>query len=595
MILNLLVILFIVISALMWASKARGYGMFSGFLAAACTVVAGGIGFALWEITAGLFLRLGSDNSTFLGGMMQDTAWGLGLLVPFLGSLLVLRLAVDTLVPKNLEFSETANFVGGAAFGAIAAALAAGIFVVAASHTRLPPRLLGYEPIEDQNGSLVYERGLWVPVDRLTIGLYEHLSRNALGTSTSLARLRPDAHVAGGMQRITFRGQTRTTLVPDQFRVVGRYRVAGELQSLLQDDFLPGRTQTVLTPDGAAAQAGSSMVGFVIRFDAGAKERGGNIIVTPGQVRLVVENAEGEVRAMHPVAAVAKPEPGGPFPLYRFRFDAREASISSGAGESEAVFAFEFLVPPGYSPMQLIVKNVRVPVGPDSGLAEREFARPLARDNAVRSQEIFTGFGAGAGSQPLDRSGSQRVAVRPTEGGAQPDIVVSQTLPDGMFFNRGNRRSLLVSGENRVQGGQATFDKAVFEERTIDRNLRVDSFESTQDTAIVQVTLARTGARSVFGRAVETAESVLPVVLVDSNGNRYEPVGFVYNDGQEVTIRFTPDRPIRALSEAPQLSRTAREQSLTLIYRPTRGVKLAAFALGNREVANFGPDGLDVR
>lgn len=587
MILNFVVILFIVITALTWGSKARGYGLFSGFLALVCTVVAGAIAFGLWEVVAGALLNAGKDNSSFFGQLLQDTAWGLGLLLPFMVSLVVLRLAVDSLVKSNLDASETTNMIGGMAFGAVSAALTAGIFVLAAGYTRLPPRLLGYEPIADKNGNLIYEKQLWVPVDRLTASLYERLSTGAFRNATPLAVARPAAAEGAGMQRMTYKGQTRSAILPEQFEVVGRYKIEGPVEALRGDDFLPARPQAVAFPDESAPPNGSVLYGFIVRLDAGAKEKGGNIIVTPGQVRLISERKGQPSLALHPIAVIAKPEPGSAHPLYRFRFDSRESSIASGAGESEAVFAFEFLVPPGATPSYLLVKNARAPLPSEA----RQFPNTLARDDAVRSQSIFSSVGAGGG--PLDTSGSQRVAL--DSNGTHPDIQVNTFFPNNRAFNKTIRGSINLDDENQIIAGENVFERASLEERGIDRNLRVDRFSETKDTKVIQIRLSERGERSVFGRVVEAAQTDQRVSLVDEQGNRYDPIGFYYDDGSLVTIRFSPDRPVRTIADAPTLSRTARDQSLTLVFRPTKGSKIVGFAIGDQEVLNFRPAGITLR
>ncbi|HBS28619.1 MAG TPA: hypothetical protein DEB06_04010 [Phycisphaerales bacterium] len=593
MFLNALVIVFILVSALLWGGKARGYGLFSAFLAFACAIVAGAIAFGLWEVVAGALLNAGRDNSSFVGGLLQDTAWGLGLLLPYLASLIVLRLIVDSLVKGNLDFSETTNMAGGIVFGGAAAFISAGVFVVAAGYTRLPPRLLGYQPIADSNGNLVYESKLWVPVDGLTVSLYERLSVGALRNGTPLARVRPAAAEGAGMQRMTFKGQTRSALLPEQFKVVGRYTVEANLEQLLQDDFNPGRTQLVVGRDGRTPPpAGSRLLGVVVNLDAGAKEKGGNIIVTPGQVRLVVAMPSGEATTVHPFAVIAKPDAGSNLPLFRFRFDTRESSIASGAGESSAVFGFEFLVPPGGTPSYLLLKNARAPLN-DGSVPESTFPTTLARDDAVRNQSIFRSFGAGGGASPLDTSGSRRIAVN--EAGSVANLSPQGVFPGNRAFNKTVRGGLNVNDDNRVIAGEVTLARAVFEERGLDRNLRVDTFAETPDTRVVIVDLSEAGNRTLFGRAVEAAQTSEGVALVDEAGNRYEPVGFLYDDGSLVTIRFSPDRPLRTIGDAPTLSRTARDQSLHLVFRPTRGVKLVGFAIGNREVYNFRPEGVTLR
>ncbi|MFG0274722.1 MAG: hypothetical protein ACF8QF_06665, partial [Phycisphaerales bacterium] len=87
MLMNIGVILFVLFIAYLWTQQ----GLFSAFLHFVCTLIAGAIALAVWEpLVYGVFL-----------GMRQDLAWSLGLIVPFLVSLVVLRLASDKLIPNN--------------------------------------------------------------------------------------------------------------------------------------------------------------------------------------------------------------------------------------------------------------------------------------------------------------------------------------------------------------------------------------------------------------------------------------------------------------------------------------------------------------
>lgn len=583
MILNFLVIIGILVCAAVWGSKGKGFGLFSAFLALVCTITAGGIAFAAWEPVALALLNLSKDGASFFDSLLQDSAWTLGLVGPFLISLLILRLLVDSLVKKNLAFSENANTIGGLVIGALIGALTMGILVTGAGFLRLSPSLLGYQPVEEKQGSPIYTRSLWIPVDKLTVGLYEKLSTGAFASSTPLAHARPRAFEQAGMQRLTFRGQARVSIAPDQFKVAGRYLIEGDAEALLKDSFL-NRRQAALYPDESAPVGPSTLVGYVVSFDSGAKEKGGVFVITPGQIRLISER-DGKFFPIHPVAVIAQSEAGKNV-LYRFRFDASEAFISSIGGGSASVFAFEFILPPNTTPVDLLIKNTRSPVGPDSGLAEKVFRTTLDRDAAVRDGSILTALGGSiGGGGPLDTTGSTRVGV--TDGRVN-GINTGNIFPGGATLNRTNRGPLTLNEEGQLVDGEHQFAKTQMNERGLDRNLRLDSFASTKDTTVVQVTLSEEGTRTAFGRAVEALESDQAPMLIDSNGARYEPIGYYYSEGEIVRIRFTPGKPIRSLSEAPTLSRTKRDQTLIFIYRPTKGVKITSFASGQKELISFG-------
>ena len=583
MILNVLVFIGIIVCAAVWGSKAKGFGLFSAFLALVCTVAAGGVAFAAWEPVALVLLNMSKDGASFFDTLLQDSAWTLGLLIPFLVSLLIFRLLLDSLVKKNMDFSENANTIGGLVVGAAIGFITMGIVVTGIGYLRLSPSILGYEPVEEKQGSPIYARGLWAPVDRLTVGLYEKLSMGAFASSTPLAHRMPRAFEQAGMQRLTFRGQGRVSIAPDQFKVAGRYRIEGDAETLLKDSFI-NRRQSALYPDENAPVGPSTLEGYVVSFDSGAKEKGGVFIITPGQIRLICER-NGMYFGIHPVAVVAQSE-AGKNTLYRFRFDAAEAFISSIGGGSSSVFAFEFILPKDATPIDLLIKNTRTPVGTDSGLADKSFRTTIDRDAAVRDGSILSSLGGTiGGGGPLDTAGSVRASV--TDGRVN-DIATGNIFPNGSTLNRTNRGPLTLDADGNLVDGEHQFTKTQLNERGLDRNLRLDSFATTKDTTVVQVTLSKDGTRTLFGRAMESVESDQPPLLIDSNGARYEPIGYFYTEGEIARIRYTPGKPIRALSEAPTLSRTKRDQTLILVYRPTKGVKIVSMAVGQKELVSFG-------
>src|SRR5690606_3531927 len=101
-------------------------------------IVSGAIALAVWEPMAYWLLNT-SAHAAF-------NAWGVSLLAPFGVALLLLRFAVDKLVPKNMHFPDLANKIGGGVLGALAAVLTAGIVVMGVNFLPLGSRIAGYEP-----------------------------------------------------------------------------------------------------------------------------------------------------------------------------------------------------------------------------------------------------------------------------------------------------------------------------------------------------------------------------------------------------------------------------------------------------------------
>lgn len=604
MILNLVVVLIIVGSAAAWGSKARGFGLFSAFLCLVCVLAAGAVAFAAWEPAAAFLLS--KDAGTGVTRMLADNAWGLGLLLPFVVCLFLLRLGVDSFVGANLEFSNAANMVGGGVFGAAAGFITSGVVVLGLSFMRLPPAVMGYQAVADQSGAMTFAGDLWIPAPSVVGSMYSHLSLGGFASSTPMAHYQPAVHEQAGMLRMTYEGKSRVSVKPDEVEVVGRYEMPGALNTILTDGFIAGKVQRHTYPDGSAPPEGSTLQGYVVRFRSGAKEKSGSVVLTPGQIRLVFKEENGARRGIHPVAVVAPPEAAGTG-LYRFRFDSKEPFIASLGGGSEAIFGFEFVVPPGATPESMLIKNNRRDI---TGVKTRPpFKNVIERDGAVLDGSIFGAFGVGpavlaapsarassgggggaaaAGGSPAGGGGGgDGGIIRIAAGGRIEGVTVTPQLPFSLALKKDTVGGLELGPENAIRAGSQKFDKESVSASGLGRDLRVDRFEKAKDTAIVQVTMSDKGSRSMFGRAVEAAEDLLPPLLVDDAGRSYEAIGFVYMEGNEVEIRFTPDRPIRAIAEMPTLSRGKRDQTLTVIFRPTAKVKIVSFRLGSREIAQF--------
>lgn len=579
--LNIAVILIILLSAFLWSAKTRGRGLFSAMLATACTLVAGAIAFAAWEPAVyGLAL-----------GMSEDIAWCVGLVVPFAVSLFVLRLIVDQTVKSNLDFSDTVNFVGGGLFGLVTGVITAGILVIGVSFLRLGPSAGGYQLVKEDRGNIVMGSKLWVPADAITVKLYEQLSLTSLSTDSPLAYRLPAAHEQAAASRLAARSEidgkyymARTAIAKDDFAVKGRYRVEGSSRDLLADASNP-KAQEVKYLDGSMPPGDGAIEGFVVVFNSGGAEKSGQFVISPGQARLTY-SLNDEVKSVYPVAVVSQAAANAG--MKRFRVDDKELAFGSVGGQSSAVMAFEFFVPRGAQVLDLFVKNTRADLESGDGAKPPVvLASAAKRDEKIADQSLLNSFGVSAGSKITNLDTSEAKVVAGTRGSG---IEASSTLPDGTQLNKGELSGLEINAENEIAGGEKTLDMNMVQKmRGLEQNIRVDRFAATGDTGIVRVALATQGAQSVLGGAVLRAESILPPLLVDEQGNSFECIGFVYKDTKIFQIRFTPGRPIRGLTEVPQISTSKDDQSLYLLFRPTKGSRIKGFVLGSKQVGTFDP------
>lgn len=598
MILNVLVILLLIAITLLWGMRGKGRGLFSSFLAFLCIVVAGAVAFGLWETLVYKFLL----------DMNEDMAWGLGLLIPFGVTLLIARVITDLAVPKNLDFGDVENFAGGAAFGLASGVITVGILVLSLSYFRMGPALLGYAPVEDKNGNLVYEGSLWVPVDKLTVAFYEHVSNGAFSTPTPLGRRMPALYEQAALQRMAYADKeghiARHSIKGDQFEIRGRYQSdPASAASLAVFETLDAtgarvaKNQTVLDSRGEPVSGNVRLEGFLIEFKAGAGEKSGQFVVGPGQVRLIVAEPNGDVSTHTPFSIIATPEAGSQ--MHRFPINANELFLPSVGGASTSYFSFEFLVPAQSTVQDLVVKNYRVPASRLPAPAA-SFKTAEARDDALRQGSLFESLGVtvgGLAEKDIDRS--QSVSIGRGSRGDFDELTNNNLLPEGWVVatTTGTKGLDIVDKDKDrfVGGGQGTFTEDELRQKGLDRNLRVDRFLTKRDTSFVQVQIKSNGKATKLGLAVQASSASGPPRLIDSKNRTYEAIGWVYGDSGTVNIRFTPGDPLESLSELPSaLSDTKRDQTLYLLFQPTTGVKIEGFLLGNTQIASFS-GGLEIR
>jgi len=584
--------------AYIWLTR----GFFSSLIHFLCVIIAGAIAFASWEPLSYWLLDRAPASGTFsfIGGV----AWALGLALPFAASLAILRLAVDKLLPANVILHPKVDYAGGAVCGLLAGLISTGILAMSLGFLRVDSDFLGAQPIKYSagNGSLVREGGMFFPVDRLTAKLYGSLSERAFRTPDPLARWHPDLHEEGATLRMNYGdGKARNTTRSSDFTVQGRFTVGeggkARLDELLTDRWGQGGPQSVSDIDGNAFPPGSHIEGFIISFKAGAMEKEGKVAIGAGQIRLVCESTdETERKTFFPVAVSSQADPATPG-IARWRYDTRDVYIASVGGGAEAIFAFEFVVPPNFTPLALYVKSVRHEISePSTATARMKFGSGAERDSAIAS-----GFGVGGAvpgatggtgaAGPLDVSDATVIENQRGPNAAAPDgIRVSANLP--FVIQKGQHGQLELDEENNkniIISGKLITTVEDIRNQGLDRALQVQNFITSPDTVMVQVDVSANTRTSLLGRSVATAEQVLPPVLVDTNGDRYQPVGYYYQDESKVEVSFEPGQPIQALSQLPSLSRSRPAQRLTLIFRVSFGRSIQYFALGNKVVVRFDP------
>jgi hypothetical protein len=589
MLFNALVLLLLVFVAYMWVLR----GFFSALIHLVCTVIAGAVAFGVWEPLS--YWILESAPTSGVGSHLTGMAWGIGLIVPFGLTLAILRLVVDKMLPANVVISQQLNYVGGGLCGILAGVLTAGIVATGLSFFRIPEfsPSLRYA----NQGNLERAGALWVPVDKLTGRFYGMLSETSFRTSEPLARWHPFVHEEGGsLQLSAFEGKNRNTTRPSDFDVVARFQVGepgkANFASLLTDQWHPGVTQKVRDLDGNDFPANTHIEMFVVNFKAGAKEKEGKVSVGSAQVRLLLENQEGERMVVHPIT-VASQASSERVAYGRWWYDADQTFIGSVGGAADAVFAFEFPCPPGYEPIALYVKGAR------HNVSEGSTAKPKAvfRSAAERDGLIVTAFaavgGGGARVDDLDMTSASKAEFPRGEGvqGRPPvDMLVQDTLRT--IIQKGTHDTLELDEENNrniIINGRVVLDpKTVANTRGLERSLIINRLLVASDQNIVQLDAHDGTQWSVLDRVFTNQEEDAPPTLYDADNIPYVPVGYVYQDETKFELRYTPGQPITKMSDLPRMS-LSRNQKLTLIYRVSKGVRLAAYGCGKKITRTIEP------
>lgn len=587
-ILDILVLITVAVLGYIWGSR----GFFSSMLHMLCVLLAGAIALAFYEPIAYTLL-----GQSWFGGKqwLVNLVWAVSLALPFSLVLVILRVSMDKLVPANLDLDGITNLVGGIACGAVTGVITAGMLVFTLNFVHGAPKA-GYfsaPPVAYNNtGSLVKGGGPFIPVDKITAWFYGYTSEATLRTSTPLAKYHPNLPIEGTLLKTNFNeGGSRHVMTPKAFEVQGGYTLGKKaplsVGDLLAHSFSPG-TQTVTRLDGEPINKNDKsyyVEGFVVKFKSGAREREGRIIIGAGQVWLVVWNEQRSVQ-LQPIAMVSQAslKEGDKNLTYgRWRFDKQDVYIASVGGAEDPPMAFEFLVPRDYAPLALYVKGIRTDV---SGMgATADHATASARDLAVKNRSLL----AVAAPGQLERGKAKILDLGDGVKAGSAIRVVNALLP-GVIISVDNKKNVEIDDERKIIGGEDKFLTNELQIKGVEQKLQVRMLAATEDTVIVQVDVSLNSDLSLVKNQT-ASEASGPPVLIDSHGQRYFAIGYMYRDATEFDIRFMPGSPIQSKDELPKGGPTSsrQDQQFTLIYRVSANASLVSFAIGDTVVAEFRP------
>ncbi|MFN7557946.1 MAG: hypothetical protein ACK5RX_01075 [bacterium] len=581
MVIQLLAILLMLAIAYVWSAR----GFLSSLLNMAVVLTSGAIAFGSYEfMTAAL---LGASE----GRLLTDIAPGLGLLLPFTLSLIILSVLVNVFVRANVRVTPMVDWIGGAACGVVAGMVVSGIFMIGSQMIRMSPDALEYQGAKAvNNGSVVRSGGLWLPVDRWVAGLYGYLSINSLETGRPLSVWRPHMAYEGAMNRIgPAEILMRNSLREKDVKFLGRYTVG--MGSNIPLPRLVGDGKDVQMVTGETITAPAYTQGFVVQFEASSREKTGQTIISPGQVTLVAMRPDGvSSAALSPVAVVSQAK-GDQKNLGRWRFDSRDVYIGTPGAETRPMFFFEFVIPETYRPLALYVRGVRFDLTTDDRYtpikSNVDFKTPEERDRLItrnRFESTILGEKANANALVNNPKGVTGVPA----GSPNSILRVANNLPFGVFLDASFMSGLDKTEKGMaITGGKLRLPRKDLSPAGTEMNLRVDAFDPGNGTAIVQLDISRNSPLSPV--QPNNSEFVKAPALIGIDGQRFEAIGYVYRTSSDFTVSFDPAKPIRNFDDLPSVSRSIEGQDLILIFRVSVGVRIEKYAVGNTVLGEFVP------
>lgn len=544
MILNVLVIAFVGLIAYWWANQ----GTFSAIIHCTCVIIAAALTFAVWEPLAMMLLNMPG---------LEVWAWGIALLAPFAVFLLLLRLAADKLVPDNLNFPQAVNYAVGGAFGAVAAVITVGMIVLGAGFTQGDVRLVDFRGTvrstaakgqPDYSGS----PNLWIPVHTITAEAMATLSGGAFWPEFGkpIREVRPRlAAAAVSLHRDSMQdGLARTTAPP----------AAVSVESLRY------------SPDFENVDRSRGAYVLDLKIGAGANDSGGILTVSSSQVMLVGRGSgTKEPPIAHPLQ-FSQPNQSGSRSL--FAFDDLLNYCSNVPGQQESTMMFVFPSAPfgppeaGNPPRYVLFKSNRYELPPPA-------AQPLG---GMEMLAALRGATTGAGGGPLVDPTAKTIRSSDLKNDAdiKPAVCSINELTTMESVDQ-----LLTEGYQEFVKGGAQASKAN----------RINGIFAREGTGIVRLNISRRNSSiDLWNDRTKTREEAgesAPLYLVDTFGNQYTPIGYLWVKPDAVEIRLDPKRGIPTIGDFPNLP-TAGTHELYALFNPTAGAKIVSIRLGDKVVAN---------
>ena len=563
LLLNLLVLFYIIFMTYWWSMQ----GLFSASIHLILTIMAGVIAFSFWEPLSSLFL-----------GFMPESAWGIGLMLPFGLSLLMMRFALDKLVPGNLNFPPIADNIVGGLCGFLSGCITTGILIMGMQMMGFSS-FFGYQPYAlNENGEVVAykdnrgnSKSLWLKVDQSTASFFNLLSNNAFApilTNNTMGVYRKDmvraislsndTRIQGAYARRSIRGDSIRVLKTDEdsFGLASIDKLPVPLQPHLQSE-----RRTVV-------------IGTQIKVTE-ASDEDGRVRIKPNQVRLNHSREEDQYRP----SAVEESFPVGYIQAGEFvSFKKPQEYVRSEVSAPEMTVHWVFQIPMTHEPNFLVIKRARLNLQPVRRNTVRD---PERVAKLIRAVNRVTALPVGNISMK-DRDAYVRKTAR------LPFPLNKNQLPTDVEI-------ITVEGVGRIKDkhyllrGSSMVRKPTSKARLDDR-LRVTSIYTQPDAVMLQVTIGPMGdkKKNLYHRINEHTEVDEAPRLVDVNNRPYWAMGYVVTKGTaQYKVSIDPKSPVRTMADM-NLGQLSPGEKLILIFQLPKNKVLAYLKHGKHELVNMG-------
>lgn len=540
------IILFVLV--LIIAGAIARQGMLSSFLHMICVVSAGAIALGLME-------PLGFGLMDSVGGFAGYMA-GTALILLFLVSLLILRLSMDQLVPDNLNFNKTVDWIGAAIFALVGSFVSVGVVVIGVGLLQFVPNGFGYEGwVRDRSTGRPALEGTPMYPAQITAGFYELLSTTSLApmlNSGSLATYRPGIHqTAWSLARDSYDGESgscRAWIQPKSVTIPSKDGFS----------YLPNLDPASFNPEFPRFN-GAYVV--TVEVDVTGFDNGNEFTLSSSQARLIAPPARrgGSPRVGFPVLYLEPLKQG----VGVFAFDDPSNYVASMPGSQK--IRFQLFFPK---------KDIGDPVSGRYFLELKQLRLELPQMEIDES-------GAGTG---VAATGGSTASAPTGQGGPLPPGSLEFNNELGLKLSYNRRGSLIIDDNNFVTRGRSEFP-TVSPSGSISPKLRVQYFYEPPETRIVQIRIRR-GTSLDTERIKRDGGGADPIELVDSRGQTYFPAGYIKKGPKITEISFDPTSLIMSVNDLPTLP-SSGNTDLMLLFRVPVGATLSELRAGDTALASM--------